>query len=449
MTLEQFAKEIHLIGGKSLLIGGAVIDSILGLEIKDWDIEIYGLSLKKLEAFLSSHHIKCDIVGKSFGVIKCKLDNLEVDLSLPRRENKIGVGHKAFQVELDHTMTPEEAARRRDLTINSMYKDLYTGRLIDPFEGFQDLMDGKIKATNPTTFVEDPLRVLRIMQLLPRKGKFVDPKTLNLCRSLVKTFNFLSKERVFEEFNKLLLKADKPSMGLNFLWNVGWIQHFPELEALIGCEQNPEWHPEGDVWIHTLMVVDNAAKLRNQIPEQDRLPFMYGCLLHDCGKPSTTKEDYTAYGHDKEGVKVARRFMERLTNNIDLIDKVCNLVRYHMSPGHFVGKTKNAKPSAWRRLHNKSNLILLGHLHHADSASSGGRQLEDECPGRDLCFEYHKKLKEISNANGIKALVMGRDLIKLGLTPGPEFGHILSKLYEMQIEENLSKDELLNKIMFT
>lgn len=441
MTLLKLVTEIHNLGGKCLLVGGAVIDSILGLEIKDWDIEIHGLSLEDIETFLWSHNIKCDLVGKAFGIIKCKLDDLEVDLSIPRKENKIGVGHKDFQVELDHTMTPKEAARRRDLTINSMYKDLYTEELVDPFGGYKDLMNGRIKATDPDTFIEDPLRVLRIMQLLPRKAKFVEESTLWLCRNMVHEFIHLPKERVFEEFNKLLLKASKPSVGLQFLRDSFWLVHFPELYTLIGCEQNPEWHPEGDVWNHTLMVVDNAAKIRDLIPEEDRLAFMYGALLHDVGKVVTTDVNLRSPGHANKGVFVARRFMERLTNNVDLIEKVCNLVEFHMHPGDL--HRGNGKRSSWKRLHNNSNLNLLGWLSKCDSSGRTGRSLDDPHPPSELCWSFLEEFGE----EPIPALVMGRDLIELGLKPGPEFGIILSKLYEFQLEDDtLTKKDLIKLI---
>lgn len=454
MNLSEFVTNIHQLGGKSLLVGGAVIDSILNIPVKDWDIEVHGISLSDLKNFLASNNISFQEVGKKFGVLTCTLQEISVDLSIPRRENNIGIGHKDFQIELDPNMSIEEAAMRRDLTINSMAKDLFTGELHDPFNGMKDLREGRIKAINPETFVEDQLRVLRIMQLLPRKGKFVDTDTLFLCKTLVHDFvpdvfvedklvrkGTIPRERLFEEFTKLLLKANKPSLGLNFLKESTWLVHFPELAVLIECEQNQEWHPEGDVWNHTLMVVDNAATLRDQVPEKDRLAFMFGALLHDMGKPVTTTSDLRSPGHDAKGVFVARRFMERLTNNVDLIEKVCNLVRFHMIPGQL--DRDEAKKSSWKRLHNRSDLNLLGFLSKCDSAGRTGRSLNDPHSPSERCWE----LLEEFGVEPIKPLVMGKDLINLGLKPGPQFGKILSQLYEAQIEdETLSKEDLIKLI---
>ena len=224
-----------------------------------------------------------NIVGKAFGVLKTVIQDIEIDLSVPRRENKVGIGHKGFEVELDMAMTPLEAGRRRDLTINSMYLNMHNGELVDPFNGLDDLQNGILRATDYNTFVEDPLR-----------------------EKMTDEFYELPAERVFSEWEKLLLKADKPSMGLQFLRDCGWLKHFPELNDLIGCPQNPIWHPEGDVWVHTCMVIDQAAKLRDQLPNSDwRLAFMFGALLHDVGKPSTTTPDLRAYGHDAAGVPIA------------------------------------------------------------------------------------------------------------------------------------------------
>ena len=249
--LKNIVKAIEKANGKCLLIGGGVIDTILNIPVKDWDIEVYGLSYNDLLELLTVFG-KPNLVGKSFGIIKVTVNNIDFDFSIPRIENRVGVGHKGFIVELKPELTPKEAALRRDITINSMYIDLHNGELIDPFNGQEDLFNGVIRVTNSATFTEDPLRVLRIMQILPRKGRIVDANTIELCKTMINEFDLLPKERVFEEFKKLLLKAKMPSLGLQFLKDCGWIIHFPELEALIGCKQHPKWHPEGDVWAHTL-----------------------------------------------------------------------------------------------------------------------------------------------------------------------------------------------------
>ncbi|MFI1770646.1 CCA tRNA nucleotidyltransferase [Thalassobellus citreus] len=432
--------EIKEQGGNAMLIGGAVIDSINCLPIKDIDIEVYGLSYNKLVVLIETLNMPCNLVGKSFGVIKTTINNFEIDISVPRRENKIGIGHKGFEIVLNEKMTPLEAGKRRDLTINSMYQDLHNGTIVDPYDGLEDLEKGIIRATNEKTFIEDPLRVLRIMQLLPRKGKKVAKETMELCRSMVDSFSELPKERIFVEWEKLLLKADKPAIGLEFLKSSGWLIHFPELNDLIGCLQNPKWHPEGDVWNHTCMVLDNAAKLRKLIPKEWRLAYMFGALLHDVGKPSTTTPDLKSYGHDIAGIEISERFLNRITNDKKLINNVTTIVGLHMRPGQLYNS--QAKEVAWKRLHNKCRLDVLGWQSKADSAGRTGRNIFlDTHKVSEKCFELFEKFGE----QKIQPLVLGRDLIDLGLKPSEAFKKILDECYEKQLE-GLSREEIITSI---
>ena len=443
--MQNILNKIQELGGTAMLIGGAVIDSINGLPIKDWDIEVYGLNLWVIEKILTDAGCSCNVVGKSFGVLKTRMEIngelVDVDLSIPRTENKIGVKHQDFEISLNPNMTPQEAGRRRDLTINAMYKNLHTDEIVDPFNGLEDLKKGIIRVTDERTFVEDPLRVLRIMQLLPRKGKVVDSKTMELCQTMVDEFIHLPNERVFEEFSKLLLKAEKPSLGFEFLKESGWIIHFPELKDLIDCPQNPEWHPEGDVWVHTMMVIDNAAQLRKNLPEDLQLAYMFGALLHDIGKPATTVLPLcTAHGHAEVGAELSLDFMKRLTNSSKLIADVEHIVRLHMRPGQLFRST--AKPASWKRLHNSFRLDVLGWISKADSSGRTGRSIEDVHEVSERCFELFDEF----GTTAIEPIVKGRHLLSLGLTPGPEFKVILDKAYELQLEGMTEIPEILEEL---
>jgi len=435
-NVKQVADIVKSVDGKAFLVGGAVVDHLLGLTPKDWDIEVHGIPFDVLYALLASFGFKPNVVGAEFGVIK--VDDL--DISIPRTENKTGAKHTDFTVELNPNLTPAEAALRRDLTINSMFINLDTLELVDPFNGRKDLEQGILRATNEDTFKEDPLRVLRIMQLLPRKAKFVDPDTRELAISLSAQFDTLPKERVLAEFEKLLLKADKPSMGLRFLLEADWLKHFPELAALVGCPHNPEHHPEGDVWEHTLLALDHAASILKHIPDEWKLPFMFGVLCHDLGKPATTDlVELTSYGHDIAGEPLAEVFMQRLTNEIKLIERVCVLVRNHMQP-YFLD-SGGAKRPAWRRLHNKVRLDILGWVSLCDKASSDPAVLSTGHARSNACWVQFMWLNGLEGP--IKPKLLGRHLIDRGWKPGPEFGKILKIAYELQLDnEALTEKEL-------
>lgn len=437
--MNKFLNVINQAGGRPLLIGGAVIDTIQGREIKDWDIEVHGLFMDNILAALLANEYQVDAVGAAFGVLKVRVGDLDVDISVPRRENKVGVKHTSFTVEIDPNMTPREASRRRDLTINSIYKNLNTNEIIDPYNGLKDLKDGVLKATDPTTFVEDPLRVLRIMQLLPRKGKVVDPQTIELCRSIKDQYGTIASERVFEEFNKLLLKAYKPSLGLQFLADCGWIDNFKALKDLIACEQNPQWHPEGDVFQHTKRALDMASEVKYSLPEEWHLAFMYGVMLHDVGKPSTTKEDFTAYGHDIAGVDIAEKFMKRITNDKILIQRVKYIVLYHMRvEGLFRGK---AKIAPWKRLHNKLRLDVCAAMSICDSLSRFGDNKDAPHPSSAYALELFKGF----GPDPIPPILMGRHLIEKGIKPGPRYKKILDHAYKLQIDKSIIDIEVLYK----
>ena len=438
-------------GGKALLVGGMVRDAFLGgVKSKDIDLEIFGLTLKELEAILNKFGV-VDQVGASFGVLMVK--GLNIDFSLPRRDSKTGAGHRGFIVEVDPNISFSDAALRRDLTINSMSWNPLTQELIDCHNGLKDLKAGVLKATDPKTFIEDPLRALRVAQFAARFNFTVSQDLVNLCSTL--DLSELPAERLLEEFNKLLMKGKTPSVGLEFLLNSKLIRFFPELQALIGVPQDPKWHPEGDVWIHTLMVVDEASKLRIGDETED-LILMYSALCHDLGKPETTEEinnKITSRNHESAGGVHTQNLLNNLKAPKDLIEKVSVLVEHHLKPA-MLGRegTSKASPAAYRRLARKLgkvgvNLILLERLARADC---WGRTTEEAInktfkAGDNFLKEARELSIEKRPANDI---VNGKHLIEKGLKPGPIFTTILNKCREIQYEGGETNHEvILNKVL--
>jgi tRNA nucleotidyltransferase (CCA-adding enzyme) len=455
--IQSIVRRVNQAGGRALLVGGAVIDIIDGRVPKDWDLEVFGLSFAQLEStFLDKSP---NLVGKAFGTMKLsatECDGLDVDINVPRIDNHVGLGHSDLLVKTDPSMTVDEACRRRDFTINAMALDLSTGLIVDPFGGLKDLQDGLLRATDTRLFSQDPLRGLRAMQLLARKAKVVDPTTMGLIRGMADSFPHLAKERVHEEFRKLLLKAPAPSVGLEFLRESGWIAHFPELANLVGCLQHPEWHPEGDVWVHSMHTVDSAAWVRDNadLPDGWTEAFMFGTMCHDVGKPSTTvtpelvaagqfpKERlWTAWGHDRAGMPVAESFLRRMMNNKDIIEKTTSIVGEHMQPWNlFQGEARN--PS-WKRLHNRIRLDVLGWMCKCDSCGGPSVSIGDpdfEHKTSQMCWDRFSEF----GADPIAPLLMGRHLIGAGVKPSRMFTPMLNAAFEAQIEdESLKVDDLL------
>lgn len=451
-------------GARVNLVGGAVVDLLRGRRPKDWDLEVFGLSLGEVEA-RASRLGKANTVGRAFGIVKLALPSgLDLDLSVPRRDNKIGVGHSDIESQLDPRMTDREAARRRDFTINSLAINLKTGKLIDPFGGLKDLQAGVLRATDPKLFVEDPMRAFRAMQLLARKARTVDPSTLRLIRGMKGEFQHLAPERVLEEWRKLLLRSDKPSVGLDFLHDSGWISHFPELAVLESTPQHPDWHPEGDVWTHTKQIADAAAQTRHRVPEGQREAFVFGALLHDVGKPATTvtprmvaeglapKEMlYTAHGHDAKGKEPARRFMERMKASKKTTALAEALVGSHMQPYNL--KSGGAGRAAYARLARKiraagGDLQLLAVLSQCDACATGqGRHFHLGEP--DWEHETSKNLlswaERVDTPAAAAPLVKGRDLIKLGHKPGQHFKVILDYAQSLQ-DQGLGREVILEAV---
>ncbi|USN51840.1 MAG: HD domain-containing protein [Myxococcales bacterium] len=442
--LEKLISVIEKFGGKALLVGGCVRDHLLGITAKDFDIEVYGLESKALEEILSKN-FSVYAVGKSFGIFKVsvQLNNEQktFDVALPRRENKNGRGHKGFVVTTDPHMTFEEASSRRDFTINAMGIDTKNQSLIDPYDG-EKALDQRILRHVSHAFIEDPLRVLRAAQFCARFNLLLHDDTIALCKSLKEELTSLSKERIFEEMKKLLF-SPTPSIGLEILRNTEALILFPELEALIGCEQDPEWHPEGDVWIHSLMVTDEAAKICTDLPQDERLIVMAGALCHDLGKPSTTifKDGHVkSPGHEQAGHEPTLLLLEHMGFPKKYYDDIACLVMEHLKPFQLYKKREEVSDGAIRRLCSRVN---VDHLLMVSKADFLGRTSLEALSGFDPSEEWLKeKVKMImGQIKKPSPIIQGRHLIALGMKPGKHFSPLLDQAFEAQLDGIFCNEE--------
>lgn len=439
----EIARTVRDAGGRALVVGGWVRDRALGLDPKDLDIEVFGIDAPALRTLLERIG-RVDAVGESFTVYKV----VGHDVSLPRRESKTGRGHKGFTVEGDPHLSFEEAARRRDFTINAMSWDPLTDETIDPFRGADDLKAGILRAVDATTFADDSLRVLRAVQFAARFGLTLDEQTRTLCRTL--PLDDLPAERIWGEVEKLLLRAPRPSIGLALALDLGIVdQLWPELKALVGCEQEYEWHPEGDVWIHTLMVTDQARSRLEGLDYPRRVVMMLSALCHDMGKPATTKfEDgrIRSKGHEEAGVAPATTFLDRLNihslDGYDVRRTVLGIVAHHLKPTMFFKAPAPVGDGAFRRLAQKVELELLAQFAKADCH---GRAGTFECDAMDWFIERARLLGVEHQPPA--SFLLGRHVLALGVAPGPRVGELLKAVYEKQLDGQVtSLDEALDAL---
>ncbi len=434
----NLATWIRDLGGRALLVGGCVRDELMGKQPKDWDLEVYGIEPGQLRQTLDQFG-EVNVVGEAFTVYKL---GSHLDVSIPRRERKSGRGHRAFVIEGDPAMTIEEATRRRDFTINAILQDPLTGHTSDPFHGHEDLAAGILRAVSPDTFSEDSLRVLRAAQFAARFEFDIHPETVALCRSIA--LDDLPAERVWGEMEKLLMRAQRPSIGLDWLGKLGAVrQLFPELESLIDVPQDAEWHPEGDVWIHTLLTVDRARESIEDLDYPRQITVMLAALCHDFGKPATTAfvdGRIRSREHEEGGVQPTIDFLDRLNihtlDGYDVRAQVIALVRNHLKPGEFYKKRDEVGDGAFRRLARKCELDLLYRVAKADSLGRNADWVPREnwytAEAQEWFIERARELEVTSQAPA--PILLGRHLLELGMEPGPAIGEITRAVYEMQLD---------------
>lgn len=420
---ETLARQVAEAGGRAYYVGGYVRDRLLHQQNKDLDVEVHGISPAQLEAILDGLGQRLEM-GKSFGVYGLK--DYQLDIAMPRRETAIGRGHRDFTVDVDPFIGTEKAAMRRDFTVNAILEDVLTGQLVDHFGGLDDLRQGVIRHVNSQTFPEDPLRVLRAAQFSARLGFPIAGETLRLCSQI--DLSTLTRERIFEEMRKALLKADKPSVFFTALRQMNQLHFwFPEVEKLIGVEQNPVYHAEGDVWNHTMMVLDEAASRRNQA--KNPMGLMLSALCHDFGKVVTTRVIdgvIRSFNHETEGLPIVAKFLGRLTSEVALLKLVPNMVALHMRPGAL--QRQNSSVKATNRLFDLAlepdDLLLL-------SLSDMGGKLpkEDPAPAKAFLEKRLNAYRELMR----RPQVTGQDLIDAGLKPGKNFSALLAHAHNLHL----------------
>ena len=424
-------------GGRPYLVGGVVRDALLGLPHKDLDVEVFGLPLPSLKEALARVG-RVDVVGEAFTVFKVSgLEGAEgaVDVSLPRRDSKAGPGHRGIAVTGDPDLSLEEAARRRDFTINAVMFDPFASTFIDPFGGQRDLRRRVLRAVDLGTLGEDPLRALRAVQLAARFELTVDVETARRCASM--PLAELPAERVFGEIQKLLLQARRPSLGLSLLREWGMLPAVaPELIPLVGTPQDPEWHPEGDVWIHTLLAVDQAVPLLEGLDTARAHAVMLGVLCHDLGKPETTQlleGRLRSYGHEEAGLPPTNALLDRWNvhrlHGYDVRAQVLGLVGNHLKPGQFYDDRERVSDGAIRRLARKCEPALLYRVARADCLGRTG----DFPPVAMEWFLERVRQLEVAERPPDPVL-QGRHVLELGVSPGPEVGRIVRAVYERQLD---------------
>lgn len=427
----QFSDTISKRNGSVLLVGGIVRDHFLQINSHDIDLEVFGIPASDLQEILSTFGTVIE-VGKSFGVFRVK--GLDIDIALPRTEESTGNSHQEFLVKHDERLSFKTASLRRDFTINAIAHDIQSQEFIDPWGGIKDLEARYLRHVSPK-FSEDPLRVLRAMQFIARFSLRAAPETVALCQELSATD--LSAERIYQEWAKLLTKGISIKDGLEFLKEVGWTKYFPELHQLIDCPQDPEWHPEGDVWTHTAHCLDAFAKNRIDDSEED-LIVGFAVLCHDLGKPDTTFTDpdgrIRSPRHEPLGEAPTRSFLSSLRAPKHLIEAVVPLVKNHLRPRELY--VQKASDAAVRRLAQRVGRI--DRLLRVCRADQLGRPplIVTEFPEESWLLQKARALAVIDAKP--QPIILGRHLIEMGITPGVQFKEILNTCFEAQLEGEIS-----------
>lgn len=448
---KYLAREIALkagsLGGSVYYVGGHVRDEFLGIESKDIDIEVHGLEIDQLKEILKEYG-QVDLVGESFGIFMVK--GFDLDISMPRIEEAKGRGHRDFDVSVNPHLGTFKAARRRDFTINSIMKNVLNGEIVDHYGGINDIEKGILRCVDEKTFGDDPLRVLRAARFAAKLDFQIEERTLDIC-SKVK-LDSLSRERVFDEVKRALVQSKKPSIFFQYMREMNQLGFwFKELEDLIGVVQPLEHHKEGDVWNHTMLVLDEAGKYKDGIvygpkstflKSENPFYFMMSALCHDMGKAITTEEingKIHALGHEEAGVDIAMKFVGKMTGERELKKYVKNMILLHMKPNMFAAQGSKVKSTnkLFYMSQDPKGLMLLAMADHFGRIDPGEYTQREEFLGERLeIFEHMMSLPYVT----------GEDLINAGLVPGENFKDILEYSQKLRMAQ-IDKDQALKQTL--
>lgn len=415
----ELADRLMAAGHTACFAGGCVRDRLLGREPKDYDIATSATPKEILALFPGGNQ-----VGAHFGVIIVRHHGHHVEIATFRTDGSYGDGRRPDSVTF---ATAREDAQRRDFTINGLFEDPDTGEIIDHVGGRADLEAGRIRAIGDPAarFAEDSLRLLRALRFATSLGFEIEATTWQAIRDHADGLARIAPERIRDEFSRLITCPGR-ARGLDLLVGSGLIRHFiPEVLDLIGCEQPPEWHPEGDVYTHTRIMLD---LLWPDAP----LELCLAVLLHDIAKPPTRTWDDEAgrirfNGHDALGSTMAEDILRRLKYPNRIIEDVAFMVSRHMRFMH----VQDMRVAKLKRFMSAPTFPQELELHRVDCASSNGFT--------DNYDFLRGKREEFAREPLVPPpLVTGRDLIALGLEPGPEFKEILEEAQTEQLEGRLA-----------
>ena len=419
--------ETHFPTARLLVVGGSVRDALRGHPSKDLDLEIVGATAEEIAAQIPW---PLQQVGKSYGVLLLQLE---------------GLGWLEVSVDPGGFAEWEQLCRRRDFTCNAIAWDVRSRELVDPLGGARDIERGILRSAGPASISADPLRVWRAAQFCARFGWRVDDALRAEIAAALPALPGLPRERVTREWEKLLVMPSKPSVALDLLDSWGVMELcYPELFALHGCPQDPQFHPEGDVWVHTLMVVDETARLGGE-----RLILGLAALLHDLGKPETTREEngrISAHGHEHAGIKPARRWFARHSFGEAIELAVLDCVAKHMRPMQLVREMERGSLSPSQQVNALRRLIRdVAHVEWSTfltlcEADQRGRALPvgEYAPARVFGEILREQpVLEMARQN----LLRGRDLLALGIPPGPAVGDWIARVETARDEGEVTTRE--------